>query len=158
MGDGSQTGNLAALFKRTGEAHHEACAATDGEEKRKCFISNYKKLSDQHIREIGADWIADGTIAPDISETEGGFKSQHNVGWNYTLRKLEPLASLAKPQVRKVGEYLGLPASFTHRIPCPGPEQIVRSVGLFTEEKLRVSPRNKLPFWVSSRLRSLSYF
>jgi GMP synthase (glutamine-hydrolysing) len=102
---------------------------SDGEEKRKCFISNYKELSDQHIQEIGAEWIADGTIAPDISETEGGFKSQHNVGWNYTVRKLEPLASLAKPQVRKVGEHLGLPASFTHRIPCPGPAQIIRTVG-----------------------------
>jgi GMP synthase (glutamine-hydrolysing) len=112
---------------------------SDGEEKRKCFISNYKELSDKHIQEIGADWIADGTIAPDISETEGGFKSQHNVGWDYTVRKLEPLASLAKPQVRKVGEHLGLPASFTHRIPCPGPAQIIRTVGLFSEAKLNVS-------------------
>ncbi|MHC4514098.1 MAG: GMP synthase (glutamine-hydrolyzing) [Planctomycetota bacterium] len=112
---------------------------SDGEEKRKNFISNYKKISDQYIQKIGADWIADGTIAPDIIETEGGFKSQHNVGWSYTVRKLEPLASLAKPQVRKVGEHLGLPASFTHRIPCPGPAQIVRTVGLFSEEKLNVS-------------------
>jgi len=112
---------------------------SDGEEKRKNFISNYKKISDEYVQEIGADWIADGTIAPDISETEGGFMSQHNVGWNYTVRKLEPLASLAKPQVRKVGEHLGLPASFTHRIPCPGPAQIVRTVGLFSEAKLNVS-------------------
>jgi len=112
---------------------------SDGEEKRKNFISNYKKISDEYVQEIGADWIAAGTIAPDISETEGGFKSQHNVGWNYTVRKLEPLASLAKPQVRKVGEHLGLPASFTHRIPCPGPAQIVRTVGLFSEAKLNVS-------------------
>ncbi|TET33995.1 MAG: hypothetical protein E3J72_15495 [Planctomycetota bacterium] len=112
---------------------------SDGEEKRKAFISNYKKVSDKYIGEIGANWIADGTIAPDISETEGGFKSQHNVGWDYTVRKLEPLASLAKPQVRKVGQHLGLPASFVHRIPCPGPAQIVRTVGEFTEEKLNVS-------------------
>jgi GMP synthase (glutamine-hydrolysing) len=112
---------------------------SDGEEKRKTFISNYKKVSDEYLQEIGADWIADGTIAPDISETERGFKSQHNVGWSYTVRKLEPLASLAKPQVRKIGEHLGLPALFTHRIPCPGPAQIVRTVGLFTEEKLSVS-------------------
>lgn len=112
---------------------------SDGEEKRKNFIASYKKMSDGHVQEIGADWIADGTIAPDIVETEGGFKSQHNVGWNYTVRKLEVLASLAKPQVRKVGEHLGLPASFTHRIPCPGPAQIVRTVGLFSEEKLRTS-------------------
>jgi GMP synthase (glutamine-hydrolysing) len=112
---------------------------SDGEEKRKTFIGNYKKISDKHVQEIGADWIADGTIAPDISETEGGFKSQHNVGWDYTVRKLEPLASLAKPQVRKVGEHLGLPASFTHRIPCPGPAQIIRTVGLFSEDKLNVS-------------------
>lgn len=110
---------------------------SDGEEKRKTFIGNYRKVSDRHIEQLGATWIADGTIAPDIIETEGGFKSQHNVGWNYSVGKLEPLASLAKPQVRKVGEYLDLPPSFTHRIPCPGPAQIVRTVGEFTEEKLR---------------------
>ncbi|MBT3376039.1 MAG: hypothetical protein HN742_17275 [Lentisphaerae bacterium] len=109
---------------------------SDGEKKRKTFIGNYRKVSDKYIRELGAAWIADGTIAPDIAETEGGFKSQHNVGWNYSVTKLEPLASLAKPQVRKVGEYLDLPPSFTHRIPCPGPAQIVRTVGEFTEGKL----------------------
>lgn len=108
----------------------------DGEEKRKTFIGNYRTVSDRYIAELGASWIADGTIAPDIRETEGGFKSQHNVGWDYSVGKLEPLASLAKPQVRKVGEYLDLPPSFTHRIPCPGPAQIVRTVGEFTEEKL----------------------
>lgn len=112
---------------------------SDGEEKRKTFIGNYRKVSDRHIDQLGASWIADGTIAPDIIETEGGFKSQHNVGWNYSVGKIEPLASLAKPQVRKVGEYLDLPPSFTHRIPCPGPAQIVRTVGEFTEEKLRTS-------------------
>jgi GMP synthase (glutamine-hydrolysing) len=109
---------------------------SDGEEKRKTFIRNYRKVSDRHISQLGASWIADGTIAPDIIETEGGFKSQHNVGWNYSVGKIEPLASLAKPQVRRVGEYLNLPPAFTHRIPCPGPAQIVRTVGKFTEEKL----------------------
>ena len=78
---------------------------SDGEEKRKTFIGNYRKVSDRHIDQVGAAWIADGTIAPDIIETEGGFKSQHNVGWNYSVGKIEPLASLAKPQVRKVGEF-----------------------------------------------------
>ena len=112
---------------------------SDGEEKRKTFIGNYRKVSDRYISQVGASWIADGTIAPDIIETEGGFKSQHNVGWDYSVGKLEPLASLAKPQVRKVGEYLDLPPSFTHRIPCPGPAQIIRTVGEFTEEKLRTS-------------------
>ena len=111
---------------------------SDGEEKRKTFIGNYKTVSDKHISRLGAAWIADGTIAPDIIETEGGFKSQHNVGWNYSVGKLEPLASLAKPQVRRVGEYLDLPPSFTHRIPCPGPAQIIRTVGEFTEEKLHI--------------------
>ncbi len=111
---------------------------SDGEEKRKTFIGNYRKVSDRHIAQLGASWIADGTIAPDIIETEGGFKSQHNVGWNYSVGKIEPLASLAKPQVRKVGEYLDLPPSFTHRIPCPGPAQIIRTVGEFNEEKLRI--------------------
>ena len=110
-----------------------------GEEKRKTFIGNYRKVSDRYISQVGASWIADGTIAPDIIETEGGFKSQHNVGWDYSVGKIEPLASLAKPQVRKVGEYLDLPPSFTHRIPCPGPAQILRTVGEFTEEKLHMS-------------------
>jgi GMP synthase (glutamine-hydrolysing) len=112
---------------------------SDGEDKRKTFIGNYRKVSNRYIEQLNAAWIADGTIAPDIVETEGGFKSQHNVGWSYSVGKLEPLASLAKPQVRKVGEYLDLPPSFTHRIPCPGPAQIVRTVGEFTEQKLHSS-------------------
>ncbi|MDJ0804062.1 MAG: hypothetical protein QNI97_14395, partial [Desulfobacterales bacterium] len=58
---------------------------SDGEAKRKTFIGNYRKVSDRHIDQVGASWIADGTIAPDIIETEGGFKSQHNVGWNYSV-------------------------------------------------------------------------
>ncbi|MFQ5648284.1 MAG: hypothetical protein ACE5FW_03525 [Candidatus Aenigmatarchaeota archaeon] len=108
-----------------------------GEEKREAFISQYKEVSDSYIQRIGADWVADGTIGPDIRETEGGFKSQHNVGWGYSVRKLEPLASLAKPQVRKVAMALGLPEEFAHRIPCPGPAQIVRTVGRFTMDKLK---------------------
>jgi len=111
----------------------------DGEAKRKAFIACYKEISDKYIREVGADWIADGTIAPDIRETEGRFKSQHNVGWNYTARKLEPLASLAKPHVRKVAMALGLSEEFAHRIPCPGPAQILRVVGRFNRPKLRAS-------------------
>lgn len=108
----------------------------DGELKRKIFISRYKERSDEYIQEAGASWIADGTIAPDIRETDAGFKSQHNVGWSYVARKLEPLASLAKPQVRKVGIALGLPEEFAHRIPCPGPAQILRVVGSFNQDKL----------------------
>lgn len=113
----------------------------DGTLKRDMFRNLYTLTSNKHIASIGAHWIADGTIAPDIVMTEEKRQIQHNVNLPYNMKKLEPLVSLYKPQVRKVAMFLGAPRDFAMRIPCPGPAQLLRVGGAFSEEKLEVCKR-----------------
>jgi len=111
---------------------------SDGTMKRDIFRSLYTVASNKHIASLSADWIADGTIAPDIVMTDEKRQTQHNVDLPYTMRKLEPLAPLYKPHVRKVATYLGIPKDFARKIPCPGPAQLLRVGGAFNEEKLHI--------------------
>ena len=110
-----------------------------GEKKREIFRRLYTETSNAYIREICAGWIADGTIAPDIIETEGKVKTQHNVMLPYAINKLELLASLYKPHVRKVALRLGAPPEAAFRIPCPGPAQLIRVVGPVNPRKLEIA-------------------
>ena len=117
---------------------------SDGEAKRKIFINEYREISNAYLKSLddiglGDVLIADGTIRPDIVETEGNVKSQHNVGWSYSHGKLEPLASLYKPHVRQVAIALGLSPDFSHRIPCPGPAQWLRTTGAPNQEKMELA-------------------
>jgi GMP synthase (glutamine-hydrolysing) len=112
---------------------------SNGEIKRKVFRDVYAQVSNEEISKIKADWIADGTIAPDIIETEGKVKTQHNVELPYKFKKLEILASLYKPHVRKVAKALELPDEIVYRIPCPGPAQLIRVVGEVNKEKLEIA-------------------
>ena len=105
------------------------------------FRGLYVVTSNKHIASLGADWIADGTIAPDIVMTDEQRQIQHNVNLPYNMKKLEPLAPLYKPHVRKVAMHLGIPRDFATRIPCPGPAQLLRVGGAFSEEKLIVCKR-----------------
>lgn len=111
----------------------------NGTLKRDMFRQLYVLTSNMHLAHIGANWIADGTIGPDIVMTNQGRQTQHNVNLPYSMRKLEPLAPLYKPHVRKVAMYLGLPREFAMRIPCPGPAQLLRVGGKFDREKLRIA-------------------
>jgi len=111
----------------------------DGSAKREIFRGLYTTLSNRHLADVSANWIADGTIAPDIVMTDQNRQIQHNVNLPYSMRKLEPLAPLYKPHVRRVARYLGLSEDFAARIPCPGPAQLLRVGGKFSKEKLRVS-------------------
>ena len=113
----------------------------DGTLKRDMFRGLYVIASNRHIASLGADWIADGTIAPDIVMTDEKRQIQHNVNLPYNMRKLEPLAPLYKPHVRKVMMHMGVPRDFAMRIPCPGPAQLLRVGGPFREEKLELSKR-----------------
>jgi GMP synthase (glutamine-hydrolysing) B subunit len=113
----------------------------DGSLKRDMFRGLYVVTSNRHIASIAADWIADGTIAPDIVMTDQKRQIQHNVNLPYNMKKLEPLAPLYKPHVRKVLMHLGVPRDFAMRIPCPGPAQLLRVGGPFREEKLELSKR-----------------
>jgi len=110
----------------------------DGTMKREMFRNLYTMTSNKHIAEIGADWIADGTIAPDIVMTDQNRQIQHNVNLPYNMKKLEAFSALYKPHVRRVAAHLGMPREFAMRIPCPGPAQLLRVGGPFSAKKLAV--------------------
>jgi len=110
----------------------------DGTLKRDMFRGLYTITSNRHMASISADWIADGTIAPDIVMTDQKRQIQHNVDLPYNMNKLEVVAPLYKPHVRKVAMELGIPRDFCLRIPCPGPAQLLRVGGDFRVDKLEV--------------------
>lgn len=108
----------------------------DPEEKRKVFRDTFYKVLGRTVKESGAKYLLQGTIAADISETKRGVKTQHNVleqigidPSSYGFRVLEPLVDLYKPQVRAVAKELGLPEYVYERMPFPGPGLATRVVG-----------------------------
>ena len=118
---------------------------TDAEEKRKAFRDKFYKTLGKAAQEEQIEFIAQGTIKADVIETVKGIKSQHNVleqiGINpeiYGYKILEPLRELFKPDVRKVGRELGLPAEVSERMPFPGPALSLRVLGEVTPERVAV--------------------
>ena len=103
-----------------------------GEEFIKVFAEEAAKLD-------GIRFLGQGTIYPDILESEAGIKAHHNVGGlpeelNFEL--VEPVKLLYKDEVRVVGKALGLPDSMVYRQPFPGPGLGVRCVGAITRDRL----------------------
>ncbi len=118
---------------------------TDPEDMRKAFRDTFYRTLGRAVKEFKASFLIQGTIAADIKETKGRIKSQHNVlsqiGINpkkYGLTIIEPLVKLYKPDVRKVGKALGLPASVYQRMPFPGPGLATRVVGEVTPGRVRI--------------------
>jgi len=118
---------------------------TDAEEKRKAFRDKFYKTLGKAAKEEKIKFIAQGTIKPDVIETVGGIKSQHNVleqiGINpeiYGYKILEPLRELFKPDVRKVARELGLPKEVSERMPFPGPALSLRVLGEVTPERVAI--------------------
>jgi GMP synthase (glutamine-hydrolysing) len=118
---------------------------TDAEQKRKAFRDKFYKTLGKAAKEEKVEFIAQGTIKPDIMETVGGIKSQHNVlsqiGINpekYGYKILEPLRELFKPDVRKVARELGLPQEISERMPFPGPALSLRVLGEVTPERVAI--------------------
>jgi GMP synthase (glutamine-hydrolysing) len=119
---------------------------TDPEEKRKAFRDTFYKVFGRAVRDSGARYLLQGTIAADIIETRKGVKTQHNVldqigisakrGYGFTT--IEPLKTLFKPGVRKVGKVLGLPPSIYQRMPFPGPGLSCRCLGEVTPERVEI--------------------
>ncbi len=115
---------------------------TDPEQKRKVigelFVRIFEKVAEEH----GAEYLIQGTIYPDVIESQGGIKSHHNVGGFPTKYKfkdvIEPLRELYKDEVREIARYLGLPEEICERMPFPGPGLAVRIVGEVTPEKVEI--------------------
>lgn len=110
----------------------------NSEEKRKSFRNTYEKVLNEKIEEIGASTMTQGTIKPDIIETEEEIKSQNNVDTNFNVEKLvEPLAGLYKPQVRRLAKEVGFSKRIWMRQPFLGPGLSARTVGTINQKKLK---------------------
>lgn len=119
----------------------------DPEEKRQAITNTfYEAVFPEIMKEIGAQYLFQGTIYTDIEETIAGIKRQHNVleqlGIDtlvkYGYKVVEPLVQLRKDGVRKVGKALGLPVAIFKRIPFPGPALAARVIGEVTPERTAV--------------------
>ncbi len=116
----------------------------DPEAKRKIIGSTFIDVFDREARRIqGVEWLAQGTIYPDVIESAASkfgkahvIKSHHNVGGlpeRMHLKLVEPLRELFKDEVRRIGEHLGLPHDLVYRHPFPGPGLGVRVLGEVTK-------------------------
>lgn len=119
---------------------------SDAEVKRKVFREVFYEVIKEVATRYDCKYVVQGTIAPDWIETLGGIKTQHNVLTDELLSKygfevIEPLRELYKDQVRLVARYLGIPDEIVYRQPFPGPGLLVRTVGVFNLEKLKVVQR-----------------
>ena len=119
-------------------------SVSDPEQKRKIIGAEFIRIFEEEARKLdGIDYLAQGTIYPDIIEsgtkTAKMVKSHHNVGGlpeDLKFRLVEPLKQLFKDEVRQCGLQLGLPESMVYRQPFPGPGLGVRCLGAITRERL----------------------
>ncbi|MBQ1263290.1 MAG: glutamine-hydrolyzing GMP synthase [Oscillospiraceae bacterium] len=112
---------------------------SDPEKKRKIIGGEFIKVFDEEARKLsGISFLAQGTIYPDILESDG-VKAHHNVGGlpeDMQFELVEPVKLLYKDEVRVVGEALGLPHAMVYRQPFPGPGLGVRCLGAITRDRL----------------------
>ena len=112
---------------------------SDPETKRKIIGKEFIEVFNDEAKKLeGIDFLAQGTIYPDILESLG-VKAHHNVGGlpeGMTFELVEPVKLLFKDEVRVVGEALGLPHSMVYRQPFPGPGLGVRCLGAITRDRL----------------------
>ena len=109
------------------------------EKKRKIIGGEFIKVFDEEASKLeGISFLAQGTIYPDILESDG-VKAHHNVGGlpeDMQFELVEPVRLLFKDEVRVVGRELGLPSSMVDRQPFPGPGLGVRCLGAITRDRL----------------------
>lgn len=122
---------------------------TDPERKRKVIGNEFIRVFEERAKRIkGAEYLAQGTLYPDLIESQSAFggpsatiKTHHNVGGlpkKMRLKLLEPLKYLFKDEVRLLGKELGLPDPVVWRQPFPGPGLAVRVIGGVTKERLDI--------------------
>ncbi len=112
---------------------------SEPEQKRKIIGAEFIRVFEEEARKLkGIDFLAQGTIYPDILES-GPVKAHHNVGGlpdDLQFELVEPIRLLYKDEVRLVGVELGLPAGMVYRQPFPGPGLGVRCLGAITRDRL----------------------
>jgi GMP synthase (glutamine-hydrolysing) len=121
---------------------------SDAEQKRKAIGRTFIEVFDDEANKIqGVKWLAQGTIYPDVIESisvngpSATIKSHHNVGGlpaHMNLKIVEPLKSLFKDEVRRVGNVLQIDNDILERHPFPGPGLAIRILGEITKEKVSV--------------------
>lgn len=119
---------------------------SDPEQKRKIIGNEFIRVFEDQSNQLGAfDYLAQGTLYTDIIEsgtqTAQTIKSHHNVGGlpeDMEFQLIEPLNSLFKDEVRKVGTELEIPDDIVWRQPFPGPGLAIRVLGEVTDEKLEI--------------------
>ena len=142
----------------------------DPEQKRKIIGGEFIRVFEEEARKLdGIDFLAQGTIYPDIVEsgtkTAKMVKSHHNVGGLPSVvdfeELIEPLRLLFKDEVRACGKALGLPDSMVYRQPFPGPGLAIRVIGEVTSDKLDILREADAIFreeMKRSRVRADQYF
>ncbi|MGN1195812.1 MAG: glutamine-hydrolyzing GMP synthase [Acutalibacteraceae bacterium] len=109
------------------------------EKKRKIIGAEFIRVFEEEARKLeGIEFLAQGTIYPDIIESDG-VKAHHNVGGlpeDMKFELVEPIKFLYKDEVRVVGKALGLPDGMVYRQPFPGPGLGVRCLGAITRDRL----------------------
>ena len=128
--------------------YNDLAGKTEPEAKRKVIGSLFIDIFQEESNKIeGVELLGQGTIYPDVIESVSVhgpsvmIKSHHNVGGlpdHLHLELVEPLRSLFKDEVRKVGRELGIPAEMIDRHPFPGPGLAIRILGEITEEKVQL--------------------
>jgi GMP synthase (glutamine-hydrolysing) len=128
--------------------YNELNNLSDPEKKRKAIGKVFVEVFDDESKLVtDAKWLAQGTIYPDVIESisvkgpSATIKSHHNVGGLPDFMKLkivEPLRSLFKDEVRRVGKSLGLDENILNRHPFPGPGLAIRILGEVTEAKVKI--------------------
>ena len=122
---------------------------SDPEKKRKIIGRVFMEVFEAQAKKIkGAEFLAQGTLYPDVIESVSAFggptsviKSHHNVGGlpkKMKLKLVEPLKFLFKDEVRALGKAIGLPDDLTWRQPFPGPGLAIRIIGEITRQRLAI--------------------
>ncbi|MFN2188749.1 MAG: glutamine-hydrolyzing GMP synthase [Candidatus Promineifilaceae bacterium] len=120
---------------------------TDPEQKRRVIGEQFVRIFEREAHKLGSiDFLAQGTIYPDVIESASDnqaeahtIKTHHNVGGlprDMTFKLIEPLRTLFKDEVRRIGLELGLPEELVWRQPFPGPGLAIRCLGEVTWERL----------------------
>lgn len=119
---------------------NKLAGVTEPEKKRMIIGNEFIEVFAEEARKLdGIDFLAQGTIWPDILESEHGIKAHHNAGGlpeDMSFELVEPIKILFKDEVRIVGERLGLPHGMVYRQPFPGPGLGVRCPGAITRDRL----------------------